>query len=234
MKSYVAGWILLGGSIGPLAAHAASETLTYTSADLSNTYSTGTFAGEVSGTNSYFTASLTLNAPLTANMNDVNVSSEVASLVFTTIDPNAPTADQKYVLDLTPAQAQVSAFYLSTNSSGVVTAWNFTAGITEPSLSSTSDVLYHSCYGENCAAGSYNGQNYAATGDWYDYEPGSATASDGCTYNPVAGCGTGGGTGAVGKWSVAAPEMSPASAISGLLLVIGGVAVLRGHRPRAA
>lgn len=235
MKSTVMALIAVGTLGGPLAALAASETLTYTSADLTSTYTNGSFAGEVSGSNSYFEAALTLATPLTANLNDSNVSSAVTSLVFTTVDPNAPSGDQTRALNLTALQAEGSAFYFSTNSAGDVTGWNFTAGITTPGLSSSANVLFHSCYAESCAAGGYNGQSYGATGDWYDYQPGSATAADGCTYVPASACGATGNAGAVGKWTVAAaPELGAPSAVSGLVLLFGGVLVLRAQRPRAA
>jgi hypothetical protein len=233
MNSKVVALIAIGTLAGPAAALAASETLTYTSADLTSTYTNGSFPGEVSGTDSYFAATLTLNAPLTANLNDAYVSSAVTSLVFTTVDPNAPGGDQINVLNLTALQAEGSAFYFSTNGAGAITGWNFTAGLTTPGLRSSSNVLFHSCFSESCAAGSYNGQNYGATGDWYDYMPGSATASDGCTYVPASACGAAGNAGAVGKWTVAAPELGATGAVSGLLLLLGGVLVLRAQRPRA-
>jgi len=231
MKSTITALIAMATLGGPAAALAASETLTYTSAALSSTYTNGSFAGEVSGSNSYFTAALTLAAAPTANLNDANVSAGVTSLVFTTVDPDAPGGDQTQVLNLTALQAEGSAFYLSTNSAGAITGWNFTAGITTPGLSSSSNVLFHSCFAESCVAASYNGQSYGATGDWYDYKPGSATASDGCTYGSASACGTT-GNGTVGKWTVAAPELSATNALTDLLLLAGVVLVLRAQRPR--
>lgn len=216
----------------PLAA-SASETLTYTSSDFTSSYTTGNFPGEV-GVGSYFTADLTLSGPLAANLNDANLSSEVTSLAFTVIDPTAPSADRTEVLNLSALQAEGSKFSFSTNSAGTITGWNFTAGITDPSLSSTSDVLFHSCSNESCAPGSYNAQNFGGTGDWYDSEPGSSTASDGCTYNPSAGCGSGGGAGSVGSWStsgvVSAPELDPATAATAIVLLIGSIIVLNARR----
>jgi len=221
--------IAIGALASPVAAFASSETLTYTGSDFTSSYSTGNFAGEV-GIGSYFTAELTLNAPLGANLSDANVSSEVTSVVFTTVDPTAPSADRTDVFDLTGLQAEGSKFSFSTNAAGAITGWNFTSGITTPGLSSTSNVLFHSCYGESCTAGSYNGQSYGGTGDWYDFLPGSSTASDGCTYSPAGGCGSTGGAGTVGHWSVSAPELNPMNAGSGLVLLIGGIAVLGGRR----
>jgi hypothetical protein len=207
---------------------ASSETLTYTSSDFTSSYSTGNFLGEV-GSGSYYTAALTLSAPLGANLNNANVSSAVTSLVFTTVDPSAPSADQTYVLNLTALQAEGSQFNFSTNSAGAITGWNFTAGITTPGLASTADVLFHSCSNLSCSSGSYNGQNYGGAGDWYDYQPGSSTASDGCTYKPSAGCGST-GAGTAGQWTASAPELNPMSAGSGLSLLLGGILVLRGRR----
>jgi hypothetical protein len=228
MKTHLLKLVALGALACPLAAMASSETLTYTSSDLTSYYSTGNFLGEV-GSGSYYTAALTLSGPLGANLNNANVSSTVTSLVFTTVDPSAPSADQTNVLNLTALQAQGSQFNFSTNSAGAITGWNFTAGITTPGLASTGNVLFHSCSNVSCSSGSYNGQSYGGAGDWYDYKPGSSTASDGCTYNPSAGCGST-GAGTSGKWTASAPELNPMSAGSGLSLLIGGILVLRGRR----
>jgi hypothetical protein len=228
MKMHLLKLVALGALACPLAAMASSETLTYTSSDLTSFYSTGNFLGEV-GNGSYYTAALTLSGPLGANLNNANVSSSVTSLVFTTVDPSAPSAAQTNVLNLTALQAQGSQFNFSTNSAGAITGWNFTAGITTPGLPSTADVLFHSCSNLSCSSGGYNGQNYGGAGDWYDYKPGSSTASDGCTYNPSAGCGST-GSGTAGKWTASAPELNTMSAGSGLSLLIGGILVLRGRR----
>jgi len=229
MKTHLLTLIAAGTLACPLAALAQSETLTYTGSDFTSTYSNGNFAGEV-GNGSYFTATVTLSGPLSANLNDANVSANVTALVFTTIDPTAPSADRTNVLNLTALQAQGSQFDFSTNSAGAITGWNFTAGITTPGLKSTANVLFHSCSNASCTSGSYNGQNYGGTGDWYDYQPGSSTASDGCTYDPSAGCGSGAAAGTVGRWSMNAPELNPTSAGSGFVLLIGGIAVLGGRR----
>jgi hypothetical protein len=222
-------WLALGALAYPLSSFANAETLTYTGSAFTSSYSTGNFLGEV-GNDSYFTAALTLSSPLGANLNGANVSSEVTSLVFTTVDPSAPSADRTDILNLTALQAEGSQFLFSTNSAGAITGWSFTSGITTPGLSSTADVIFHSCSNESCAGGSYNGQNYAGTGDWYDYKPGSGTASDGCTYEPSNGCGSTGGQGSVGKWVIAAPELNSMNAGSGLFLLIGSLAVMRGRR----
>jgi hypothetical protein len=228
MKMHLLKLAALGALACPLAAIASSETLTYTSSDLTSTYSTGNFLGEVES-GSYYTAALTLSGPLGANLNNANVSSAVTSLVFTTVDPGAPSADQTNVLNLTALQAEGSQFNFSTNSAGAITGWNFTAGITTPGLASTAEVLFHSCSNLSCGSGSYNGQNYGGAGDWYDYKPGSSTASDGCTYNASAGCGST-GTGTTGKWTASAPELNPMSAGSGLSLLVGGILVLCARR----
>jgi hypothetical protein len=232
MKMHLLKLAALGALACPLAAIASSETLTYTSSDLTSTYSTGNFLGEV-GSGSYYTAVLTLSAPLAANLNnfDVSSTSTVTSLVFTTVDPSAPSADQTNVLNLSALQAEGSQFYFSTNSAGAITGWNFTAGITTPGLASTANVLFHSCSNLSCSSGSYNGQGYGGAGDWYDYKPGSSTASDGCTYNASAGCGST-GAGTSGQWTTttSAPELNPMSAASGLSLLLGGILVLRGRR----
>jgi hypothetical protein len=229
MKKQLIEWVALGAIGCPLAAFAGSETIDYTGSDFTSSYSNGTFVGEV-GNGSYFTAALTLSGPLGSNLSNANVSGDVTSLVFTSVDPGAPAADRTDVISLTALQAEGSQFYFSTNGQGAITGWNFTAGITTPGLSSTANVLFHSCSNESCTAGSYNGQSYGGTGDWYDYRPGSSTAADGCTYSPSAGCGSTGGAGTVGQWAVAAPELSATSGASGIVLLIGSVLVLCGRR----
>ena len=220
MQKQVLGLFAATALMGSLPALASSETLDYTSAALGSSWSNGTFVGEVDGSASTFSMALTLSAPLAANLNDANESSSVTGLAFT-VDPTTGSA---YSLSLSPSQAQGSSFNFTTNSAGVITGWNFTAGAT----SSSPYVLFHSCSNEACAAASYAGQYYGATGDWYDYKPGSGTASDGCTYTPTNGCGS--GNGAVGSWVVAAPELDPRSIAAGLTLLAGGLMILRGRR----
>jgi hypothetical protein len=227
VRKQVLGLFATTAFMGSLPASAASETLDYTSAALTSSWSNGTFLGEVDGSASSFSASLTLSAPLAANLTNVNESSLVTALTFT-VDPSSGSV---YSLTLTPSQAKGSSFNFTTNSSGVIIGWDFTAGET----SASPYVLFHSCNNDSCAAANYAGQYFGATGDWYDYKPGSETASDGCTYEPANGCGT--GNGAVGKWVVAAPELDPGSTAAGLTLFAGALMLLQGrgrkHGPTA-
>lgn len=233
MKTKLVAMIALGALASPLAA-LADETLTYTSSALEGTYSNFTGKGEVQN-GSTFTFSLDLTIPLTANMNNVNVSSYVTKPVtLTTFDPSNPSVDN--VVSVNPFEGEGSSIYLSTNSKGAITGWDFTEGVTEPSNVSQ-DILIHSCYNDSCTAGSYNSQYFGATGDWYDFEPGATTGqSDGCTYSPPGNCGTSAGSsGSVGSWSVtSAPELDPTSAASGLVVLVGSLAVLGGRRRRTS
>lgn len=213
---------------GSLAAHAASESLTYTSAPFTSAYDASSSSAGAVAVGSYFTASLTLSSPLGDNFKG-SASNDVTSLVFTTYD-----GGKSNTLTLTGSQAVGSSFYFVTNSTGAITGWDFTAGLTSSNsvqLPTISDVLFHSCYNDSCASGSYNGQGYGVTGDWYDYQPSSSTAADGCSYNTPTSCG-GSSSGAVGKWMVA-PELEASSAFAGLTLLFGGLAVVGGRR-RAA
>jgi len=212
---------------GSMAAQAASETLTYTSAGFTSAYDAGSSAGNV-GVGSYFTATLTLNAPLGNNFNG-SASNDVTSLVFTTVN-----GGNTNTLTLGANNAQGSYFDFTTNSSGAITGWNFTAGLVSngaTQLPVASDVLFHSCSNDNCASGSYNGQGYGVTGDWYDYLPSTSGAADGCTYKTPTSCGS--GSGAVGSW-VAAPELNASNAGTGLTLLFGGLTVLLGRRRGAS
>jgi hypothetical protein len=208
-------------------ADAASETLTYTSAAFTDVWGPNSASiGDVS-LGSDFTATITLSTPLNAKLNNANESSDVTSLVFTTVD-----GGKTDTITVTPSEGSGSSFYFTTNSSGQIIGWDFTAGVTSPS-SSSSDILFHSCSNDNCTSGSYNGQGYGATGDWYDYLPGSSTNyAGGCTYNTPTNCGAN-SSGAVGTWTVA-PELNAASAGTGLTLLFGGLAVIIGRRRSAS
>jgi len=210
---------------GSIAAQAASETLTYISAPFTSVWgASNSSVGDVS-VGSNFTATVTLSAPLGDNFNG-NVSSDVTSLVFTTVD-----SGKTDIISVTPGEGAGSSFYFTTNSWGQITGWDFTAGVVSPSAPS-SDILFHSCSNDHCASGNYHAQNYGVTGDWYDYRPGSSTAADGCTYKTPTSCGTH-GSGGVGKWTVA-PELSASNAATGLTLLFGGLAILIGRRRGAS
>ncbi len=210
---------------GSMAAHAGGETLTYISAPFSSVWDASSSSAGAVVVGGDFTATLTLSAPLADNFNGT-ASADVTSLVFTTVDGGS--SDH---ITLTPGQAAGSSFYFSTNSSGQITGWDFTAGVVSPSAPS-SDIVFHSCSNYSCASGSYNGQKYGVTGDWYDYLPSSSTAADGCTYKTPTSCGTN-GSGAVGHWTVA-PELNASNAGAGLTLLFGGLAVLLGRRRGAS
>jgi len=210
---------------GYTAAQAGGETLTYISAPFSSVWDASSSSAGGVAVGSYFTTTVTLSAPLGINFSG-DASSDVTSLVFTTVDGGAT-----HTINVTPGQAAGSSFYFTTNGSGQITGWDFTAGIVSPSAPS-SDILFHSCSNDHCVSGNYNAQNYGVTGDWYDYRPSSSTAADGCTYKTPTSCGAN-GSGAVGKWT-AAPELSASNAASGLTLLFGGLAVLIGRRGRRA
>jgi len=227
MNAKIVGLLAVSALSASMSAWGDSETLTYTSAPFTSAYNVNSSSAAAVGVGSYFTATLTLNAPLGDNFNG-SVSNDVTSLVFTTHE-----GSQTNSIVVTPTEAQGSSFAFTTNSTGAITAWNFTAGIVSNNavqLPAASDVLFHSCSGAGCASGSYNGQGYGMTGDWYDYMPSSSTASDGCTYSTPTTCG-GSASGAVGSWTVAqAPELDPTSATAGLTLLIGGLTVLWSRR----
>jgi hypothetical protein len=210
----------VAASSGSMVAHAADETLTYTSAPFTSVWDKSSSSAGAVAVGSDFTATLTLLTPLGNNFNG-NASSDVTSLVFTTVDGNKTDT-----ITVTPGQGAGSSFYFTTNVSGQITGWNFTAGVVSPSAPS-SDILFHSCFNDGCASGSYNGQGYGVTGDWYDYLPSSSTAADGCTYGTPTSCGAN-SSGSVGKWTVA-PELSASNSGTSLTLLFGGLAVLIGR-----
>ncbi len=212
----------------------ADETLTYTSAPLTSVYPiTGGVALD-----SDFTVTVTLSTILGAGLNNVDESSLIKGLTFTTVQGG--TTD---VLTVSPSEAAGSVFDFTTNSSGQITGWDFTSGVLSPTgvmdpskntKAAPYEIIFHSCSSTDtkgdpaCASGSYNSQNYGTTGDMYDYKPGSSSATDACSYNPADKCGTG-GAGAVGTWTVA-PELNTSSAGAGLTLFFGILAVMIGRR----
>jgi hypothetical protein len=233
MQAKIVGTLALSlaALTGSMVAYAASETLTYTSAPFTSVYNASSSSPADVAVGSVFTATVTLNAPLTKNLAtggaSGNESGDVTSLVFTTVD-----GSKTNTITVTPGQGSGSSFDFTTNSLGQITGWDFTAGIvanstTGQQLPASLDELFHSCFNDGCTSGNYNGQGYSTTGDWYDYMPSSSTASDGCTYTNTKSCGN--SSGAVGKWTVA-PELSASNAGTGLTLLFGGLAVLFGRR----
>ncbi len=225
MKSKTVGLLAVTALIASMSVGAA-ETLTYTTAPFTSAYDPDPSAAGAVVVGSYYTATLTLSTPLGDNFNG-NASDDVTSLVFTTHDGSLTNTT---VVSATAGQG--SSFDFTTNSTGAITGWNFTAGIVSSGssqLPAASDILFHSCSNDSCASGSYNGQGYGVTGDWYDYLPSSSTASDGCTYSIPTSCG-GQKSGAVGSWALAAPELDPTSATAELSLLVGGFMVLRARR----
>jgi len=214
MQKDVLGLFALMAMTASLPVLAASETIDYTSATLGTTWSGGNLAGTVNDT-SKFSLSLTLSAPLADNLKNTDESSLVTGLSY--------TLDGKTVT-LTGVEAKGTYFDFTTSSSGVITGWNFTAGET----GTTPLILFHSCSNDSCASGSFDGNGYGATGDWYDQGPGTSNYAGGCSYASPTSCGT--GSGSVGSWVVAAPELDAGSAAAGLTLLIGGIVMLRGAR----
>jgi hypothetical protein len=214
MQKEVLGLLALMAMTASLPVLAASETIDYTSATLGTTWSGGTLAGSVNDS-SKFSLAITLSAPLGDNLKNANEASLVTGLTY--------TVGGKTVT-LSGSEASGTYFDFTTSSTGVITGWNFTAGET----GATPLILFHSCNNDSCASGSFDGNGYGATGDWYDEGPGTANYAGGCSYSSPTSCGT--GSGAVGSWVVAAPELDAGNAAAGLTLLIGAVMVLRGAR----
>lgn len=192
----------------PVYSFAASETLTYTSANFTSSHVTGHFPGEVD-IGSHFIARVILSSPLGANLHDADRSSEIMSVSFMTVDPSASSAARTNVLTLTPRQIRESRFLFTTSSTGEIIGWDFTASTSKRGSSTLDNAVFHSCSAESCSAGSYEGESFGRTGDWYGLVSGSSTAANGCTYDPSEGCGNPAGSGKVGWWKISAPSGEP-------------------------
>ena len=190
---------------GPISAHAQATTYTYQGAPIFAGVDVSPPAGASSFTMPPFAVGtlngfIILSAPLGDNLNNVSV---------------------------TPAFVDISAggplfrgnFIFSTNANGAIDGW---------SISLDGSVPGPGGYGLSATSVDRGGVG----GD-------SATLSANCTafFNSGSpqsfGCGSSGSTKTPGVWTspvTKAPEIDTASAVSGLTLLLGGVAVLCGRR----
>jgi hypothetical protein len=144
-----------------------------------------------------------LSAPLGANLNDV-------TLIPTAFSFNAPLLNSDLFTVI--CCGNTDSFAFSTNNRGAITGWNIDLSFTFVGTNSPS--------GNSVVLGT-SGDSYVGFG------------------STPFGCGQIGCSLLIqesnttpGVWSVAqkAPEIDPASAASGLTLLLGGLAVMRGRR----
>ena len=213
MNSKILGLLAAGSMVGPITANAQSTTYTYQGAPLSGGIDMNPPAGWTSisvppilpvGT---LSGSVTLSAPLGDNLDDFSVTPTEITML---------TGDTGLEFRSTVA--------FSTNGKGAIDGWSMSLAGFVGGLGGWSETLTSSDIG-------------GVGGD-------SATISTSCTayFSPSSlqppqsfSCGSSGSNTTPGVWTspaAKAPEIDPASAVSGLTLLLGGVAVLRGRQKR--
>jgi hypothetical protein len=147
-----------------------------------------------------------LSAPLRANLNDVTVVPSAFSFDAPLLNSDLLTA---------PCCGNTASFAFTTNNMGAITGWNI-------------DLLF-TFLGTNSPSG--NSVVLGTSGDIYT---GFGSTPFGCGQSGCSLLIQESNT-IAGVWSVAqkAPEIDPASAASGLTLLYGGLAVLRGRRGKS-
>ena len=226
MKTFrgLMGAIVLAGICLPLAAHAQTETLTYTG----NLFNQASFGGNLSLAEAYAPAmdsgTIVLSTPLGDNLNDVFVTPE--SYVFAGGGPLSGylnSADNPFANQF----RNVATFEFSTDSTGMLTEWNvnITGGVFAGTNSPSSASVTLGMSGDTFSAGLSSPVCAAppeATIPCFSISESNISSS------PFS---------AAGHWQQAiapsAPEIDPGTAGSALTLLAGFVAMLRARR-RAA
>jgi len=211
MNSKILGLLMVGLMAAPISANAQPTTYTYQGS---------AFTGSLditppAGTNSYIvpldlpvgtlSGFIILSAPLGDNLNNVSVTP-----AFIDLNTRSPPYYGSPLFN--------GVFAFSTNSSGAIDGWSMLLN------------------GSFLGPGGY--QLTATSVDMGGVGGDSATMSTTCTAfdnfgsQSSFGCGSSGSNTKPGVWTstAKAPEIDPASAASGLTLLLGGVAVLRGRR----
>jgi hypothetical protein len=212
MNNKILGLLAVGLMAGPISANAQSTTYTYQGDALDVTLNINPPAGSTSidvlplerrgvGTLSAF---VTLSAPLGDNLNDFSVT---------------PTRIQMFSGGLTSLDfLNTVAFW--TNGNGAIDGWSMSLAAVVGGPGGWSQTMTSSDIGGV-------GGDYAAIST-------SCTAYFSFPNQPQSfSCGMTGSNKTPGVWTspaAQAPEIDPASAASGLTLLLGGVAVLRGRR----
>jgi hypothetical protein len=188
---------------GPMVANAQVTTLDYQGSIFTNMSVSGNGSFPDVPTLSSVVGDVVLSAPLGANLNDV-------TLVPTAFSFNAPLLNSDLFTVI--CCGNTDSFAFTTNSMGAITGWNVDLSFT--------------FVGTNSPSG--NSVVLGTSGDSY---VGFGSTPFGCGQNGCSLLIQESNT-TPGVWSVAqkAPEIDPASAASGLTLLLGGLAVIRGRR----
>jgi hypothetical protein len=186
---------------GPMVANAQVTTLDYQGSIFTNVSVSGNGSFPDVPTLSSVVGDVVLSAPLAANLNDV-------TLVPTAFSFNAPLLDSYFFT--VSCCGKTDSFAFTTNNMGAITGWNVDLSFTFVGTNSPS--------GNSVVLGT-SGDSYAGFGS----TPSGCGPTGGCSLFIQESNTT------PGVWSVA-PEIDPASAASGLTLLLGDLAVLRGRR----
>jgi hypothetical protein len=211
MNNKILGLLAVGLMAGPISANAQATTYTYQG---------DAFTGSAGSVNSTPPAGWTsINVPRNFGVGTLN-----GFIIL-----SAPLGDNLNNVSVTPAFVDISTgsplfrgdFTFSTNANGAIDGWSMSLNGSVP------------------GPGGY--ELTATSVDIGGVGGDSATMSATCTafFSPSLkppqsfACGTSGSNMKPGVWTspaAKAPEIDPASAVSGLTLLLGGVAVLRGRR----
>ena len=196
---------------GSMVATAQTETLDYTGSPFTSLSFTGTMSDALANSLPQNTGELVLSSPLGDNLHNFAVTP--VSWSFDSSTPNGVFLKSNNPF---PGPDDVATFLFSTNASGMLTAWNIVV---------SGGIL------QDTTAQSFAAITINNAGDSFS----SGTSSPSCSLpEPNTACFTlKQSNTAAGAWTASfakAPEIDLTSAGSGLTLLLGGLAVLRGRR----
>jgi hypothetical protein len=233
MNTKILGLLAVGLTAGPIAANAQTTTLDY-QGTVMNGISTYLPVGQTQATplpSADFTGTLTASLTVTGSLSardltlvsyDINLNGRSNGTIFSLTHITAGPPDV-----IREAQGVVPNFCDTTNCIDLTTSHGAFTGAT---IDLTS-FSYHTSF-EHVVIGP-TGDSFAflfanTNGTCENILPHDAPYM-GPTINP---CTASASNGEAGVWTVTrTPEIDPASAVSGLTLLLGGAAVLRGRRP---
>ena len=214
MNHKILGFLALAFMDVPMVALAQTETLDYTGSLFTSLTVDGNVGIGLSNAMPQNTGELVLSSPLGDNLNNVAVtpvsysfdgSAQFGSLYLNSSNPESG------------APGNSMSFVFSTDATGMITGWNISVigGIFEGTNSPSWATATMGNAGDAFSTG---------------FSTPSCAAPPGVTIPCYS---VSEGNAAAGSWKAAvsrAPEIDPASAASGLTLLLGGLAVLRGRR----
>jgi hypothetical protein len=214
MNKTILGWLGVGMLAAPIMANAQTETLDYTGSPFTSLSIDGNLSNGLANAIPRNAGELVLASPLGDNLNNVAVIP-----ISWSFDSNTQFGSI-YLNSSNPAAGDPGdsmSFLFSTDANGVLTGWNIAVvgGIFEGTNAPSFAAITIGNAGDTYSSGFSNPSCNAPPGvpvDCYTVTESNAAA---------------------GFWKATvtqAPEMDPASAASGLTLLLGGLAVLRSRR----